>query len=150
MNVVAVLPSVGVHESSFCDTLDIVRSHEDQTLVVDTQALVDPLDDEIDSLHKNDLCLSGASTYNLTKVPLPSDESIHILVDPCEKQSESTLVYEFPTTSEGVKNYQSGDNNLYFLEYLENPSCDCPCEDSFNYGPLFAHDGLYIYEDYSC
>ncbi|PHT29249.1 ADP,ATP carrier protein, mitochondrial [Capsicum baccatum] len=91
MNVVAVLPCVGVHESSFCDTLDIVRSHEDQTLVVGTQALVDPLDDEIDSPRENGLCPSGSSTYNLTKVPLPSDESIHTLVDPCEKQGESTL-----------------------------------------------------------
>ncbi|KAF3673583.1 hypothetical protein FXO38_05576 [Capsicum annuum] len=45
MNVVAVLPSVGVPESSFCDTLDIVRSHEDQNLVVGTQALDDPLDE---------------------------------------------------------------------------------------------------------
>ncbi|PHT59486.1 hypothetical protein CQW23_01849 [Capsicum baccatum] len=88
MNVVAVLPSVGVHESSFCDTLDIVRSHEDQTLIVGTQELVDPLDDEIDSPRKNDLCPSGASTYNLTKVPLSSNESIHTLVDPCVKKEK--------------------------------------------------------------
>ncbi|KAF3633747.1 hypothetical protein FXO37_26904 [Capsicum annuum] len=67
MNVVVVLPSVGVNESSFCDTLNIVRSHVDQTLVVGTQALVDPLDDEIDSPRENDLCPSGASTYNLTR-----------------------------------------------------------------------------------
>ncbi|KAF3683173.1 putative protein kinase 2B, chloroplastic-like [Capsicum annuum] len=86
MNVVEVLPSVGVHESSFCNTLDIVRSHKDQTLVVGTQALVDPLDDEIVSPRENDLCPSSASTYNLTKVPFPSDESIHTLVDLCEKQ----------------------------------------------------------------
>ncbi|PHU01327.1 hypothetical protein BC332_31114 [Capsicum chinense] len=32
-----------------------------------TQALVDPLDNEIDSPRENDLCPSGASTYNLTK-----------------------------------------------------------------------------------
>ncbi|KAF3669046.1 putative protein kinase G11A-like isoform X1 [Capsicum annuum] len=67
MNVVLILPSVGVHESSFCDTLNIVRSHEDQTLVIGTQTLVDPLDVEIDSPHENDLCPSNASTYNLTK-----------------------------------------------------------------------------------
>lgn len=47
MNVVSILPSVGVRESSFCDTLDIVRSHKDQNLIVGTQALVDPLDDEM-------------------------------------------------------------------------------------------------------
>ncbi|PHT61849.1 hypothetical protein T459_34325 [Capsicum annuum] len=93
MNVVAVLPSVGVHESSFCDTLDIVRSYEDQTLVVGTQALVDPLDDEIDSPRENDLCSSGSSTYNLTKVPLLSDESINILVDPYEKQAGASSLF---------------------------------------------------------
>ncbi|PHU07241.1 hypothetical protein BC332_23730 [Capsicum chinense] len=146
MNVVAVLPSLGVHESSFCDTLDIVRSHEDQTLVVGTQALVDPLDDEIDSHRENDLCPSSASendlcpscasTYNLTKVPLPSDESIHTLLDPCEKKGESMLVCELPTTSEGEQNDQSGVDDLDLLEYLENPSCDCLCEDDFDCGPL--------------
>ncbi|KAF3680431.1 putative MORC family CW-type zinc finger protein 3-like [Capsicum annuum] len=60
-----------------------------------TQALVDPLDDEIDSPCENDLCLASASTYNLTKVPLPCDESIHTLVDPCENQGGATFVYEF-------------------------------------------------------
>ncbi|PHT79784.1 hypothetical protein T459_17836 [Capsicum annuum] len=80
---------------SFCDTIGIVRPHEDQTLVVGTQALVDPLDDEIDSPCENDLCLASASTYNLTKVPLPCDESIHTLVDPCENQGGATFVYEF-------------------------------------------------------
>ncbi|PHT70234.1 hypothetical protein T459_25338 [Capsicum annuum] len=150
MNVVVVLPSVGVHESSFCDTLDIVRSHEDQTLVVGTQALVDPLDDDIDSPHENDLCPSSASTYNLTKIPLPSDESIHTLVDPCEKQGESTLVCELPTTSEGEKNDQPGVNDLDLLEYLENSSCDCICEDDFDCGPLASRDGLYVCEDNSC
>ncbi|PHU23993.1 hypothetical protein BC332_09100 [Capsicum chinense] len=140
MNVVAVLPSVGVHESSFCDTLDIFRSHEDQTLVVGTQALVDPLDDEIDSPRENDLCPSGASTYNLTKVPLPSDESIHTLVDPCEKQGESTLVCELPTTSEGEQNDQPGVDDLDLLEYLKNPSFDCLCEDDFDCGPLASRD----------
>ncbi|PHU13150.1 hypothetical protein BC332_20080 [Capsicum chinense] len=149
MNVVAVLPSVGVPESSFCDTLDIVRSHEDQTLVVGTQELVDPLDDEIDSPRKNDLCPSGASTYNLTKVPLPSDESIHTLVDPCDKKGESTLECELPTTSEDEKNDQPGIDDLDLLEYLENPSCDCLCEDDFDYGPLASRDGLYVCEDNS-
>ncbi|PHT52007.1 hypothetical protein CQW23_06469 [Capsicum baccatum] len=150
MNVVAVLPSVGVHESSFCDTLDIVRSHEDQTLVVGTQALVDPLDDDIDSPRENDFRSSGASTYNLTKVPLPSYESIHTLVDPCEKKGESTLVCEFPTTSEGEQNDQPGVDDLDLLEYLETPSCDCLCEDDFNCGPLASRDGLYVCEENSC
>ncbi|KAF3685093.1 hypothetical protein FXO37_00981 [Capsicum annuum] len=150
INVVAVLPSVGVHESSFCDTLDIVRSHEDQTLVVGTQVLVDLLDDEIDSPRENDLCPPGASTYNLTKVSLPSDESIHTLVDPCEKQGESTLVCELPTTSEGEQNDQPGVDDLDLLEYLENPSCDCLCEDDFDCGPLASRDGLHVCEDNSC
>ncbi|PHU23424.1 hypothetical protein BC332_08531 [Capsicum chinense] len=86
VGVVAALPRVEVLESPFYDTLGIVRSHKDQTLVVGTQTLVDPLDDEIDSPRENDLCPSSASTYNLTKVPLPSGESIHTLVDTCEKQ----------------------------------------------------------------
>ncbi|PHT41351.1 Heat shock protein 90-1 [Capsicum baccatum] len=150
MNVVAILPSVEVHESSFCDTLDIVRSHKDQTLVVGTQALVDPLDDKIDSPLGNDLRPSGARTYNLTKVPLPSDESIHTLVDPCEKQGKSTLVCELPTTSEGEQNDQSGVDDLDLLEYLENPSCDYLCEDDFNCAPLASRDGLYVCEDNSC
>ena len=89
---------------SFCDTLGIVKPHEDQTLIVGTQALVDPLDDEIDSPRKNDLCPSSASTYNLTKVPLPSNQTTHPLVDPCENQGKYTLVCELPTTSEGVQN----------------------------------------------
>ncbi|PHT97691.1 ADP,ATP carrier protein 1, mitochondrial [Capsicum chinense] len=150
MNVVAVLPSVGVHESSFCDTLDIVRSYEDQTLVVGTQALVDPLDDEIDSPREHDLCPSGSSTYNLTKVPLLSDESINTLVDPYEKQGESTLVCELPATSEGEQNDQPGIDDLDLLEYLENPSCDCLCEDDFDCGPLASRDGLYVCKDNSC
>ncbi|PHT39945.1 hypothetical protein CQW23_18799 [Capsicum baccatum] len=49
VGVVTTLPRVEVLESPFCDTLSIVRPHEDQTLVVGMQALVDPLDDEIDS-----------------------------------------------------------------------------------------------------
>ncbi|PHU17160.1 hypothetical protein BC332_12855 [Capsicum chinense] len=114
MNMVAVLPSIGVHDSSFCGTLDIVRSYEDQTLVVGTQALVDPLDDEIDSPSENDLCPSSASTYNLTKFPLPSNESIQTL-DPCEKQDESTLVCELITTSEGEQNDQPGVDVLICL-----------------------------------
>ncbi|PHT48904.1 ADP,ATP carrier protein, mitochondrial [Capsicum baccatum] len=150
MNIVTVLPCVGVHEPSFCDTFDIVRSHEDQTLVVGKQALVDPLDDEIDSPRENDLCPFGSSTYNLTKVPLPSDESIHTLVDPCEKQGESTLVCKLPTTSEGEKNDQPGIDDLDLLEYLENLSCDCLCEDDFDCGPLASRDGFYVCKDYSC
>ncbi|PHT60208.1 ATP synthase subunit beta, chloroplastic [Capsicum baccatum] len=89
VGVVAALPRVEVLESPFCDTLGIVRSHEDQTLVVGTQTLVDPLDDEIDSPCENDLCPSSASTYNLTKVLVPSDKSIHTLVDPCENQGNT-------------------------------------------------------------
>ncbi|XP_047262286.1 uncharacterized protein LOC107856916 [Capsicum annuum] len=150
MNVAAILPSVGVDESSFCDTLDIVRSHEDQTLVVGTKALVDSLYDKIDSSRENDLCPCNSSTYNLTKVPLPSDESIQTLVDPCEKKGESTLECELPTTSEGEQNDQSGVDDLDLLEYLENPSCDYPCVDNFGYGPLAARDGLYVCKDYFC
>ncbi|KAF3616895.1 hypothetical protein FXO37_34880 [Capsicum annuum] len=94
VGIVAALPKVEVLESPFFYTLGIVRSHENQTLVVDRQALVDPLDDEIDSPRENDLCPSSASIYNLTKVPLPSDESIHTLVVPCKNQGGPTLVYE--------------------------------------------------------
>ncbi|KAF3671994.1 hypothetical protein FXO38_06319 [Capsicum annuum] len=117
MNIVTILPSVGVHESLFCDTLDIVRSHEEQTLVVGPQALVDPLDDEIDSPRENDLRPCSARTYNLAK---------------------------------GEQNDQSGVDDLDLLEYLENSSCDCLCEDDFDCGPLASRDGLYVCEDNSC
>ncbi|PHT67411.1 hypothetical protein T459_26898 [Capsicum annuum] len=117
MNIVTILPSVGVHESLFCDTLDIVRSHEEQTLVVGPQALVDPLDDEIDSPRENDLCPCSARTYNLAK---------------------------------GEQNDQPGIDDLDLLEYLENSSCDCLCEDDFDCGPLASRDGLYVCEDNSC
>ncbi|PHU13491.1 Cytochrome f [Capsicum chinense] len=120
VGLVAALPRVEVLESPFCDTLSIVRSHEKQTLVVGTQALADPFDDEIDSPRENDLCPSSASTYNLIKVPLPSDESIHTLVDPCENQGGPTLVYELSTTSEVVDNDQSGGNNLDVPDCLGN------------------------------
>ncbi|PHT93209.1 hypothetical protein T459_01091 [Capsicum annuum] len=89
------------------------------------QALVDPLDDEINSPRENDLCPSSASAYNLTKVSLPSDESIHTLVDHCENQSGPTLVYELPTISEVVDYDQSDRNNLDVLHCLGNPNCDC-------------------------
>ncbi|KAF3636585.1 hypothetical protein FXO38_24082 [Capsicum annuum] len=62
-----ILPKVEALKSFFCDTLGIVRSHEKKTLVVGTQALVDPLDNEIAFSRENDLCPSSASTYNLTK-----------------------------------------------------------------------------------
>ncbi|KAF3634389.1 hypothetical protein FXO37_26512 [Capsicum annuum] len=132
------------------DLIIFIKVNEDQTLVVGTQALVDPLDDEIDSPRESDLCPSGASTYNLTKVPLSSDKSIHTLVGPCEKQGESTLVCELPTTSEGEQNDQPGVDDLDLLEYLENLSCNCLCEDDFDCGPLASRDGLYVYEDNSC
>ncbi|KAF3664998.1 hypothetical protein FXO38_09828 [Capsicum annuum] len=149
VGVVVALPRVEVLESPFCDTLGIVRLHEDQTLVVGTQALVDPLDDEIDSPRENDLCPSSASTYNLTKVPLPSGESIHILVDTCEKQGKSTFVYKLPTTSENVDNDQSGGKDLEVLDCLENPNCDCLGKDGFACDPLAARGGLCLSEDCS-
>ncbi|KAF3660307.1 hypothetical protein FXO37_13556 [Capsicum annuum] len=148
VGVVTALPRVEVLESPFCDTLGIVRSHEDQTLIVGTQALVVPLDDKIDSLRENDLCLSSASTYNLTKVPLPSDESIHTLVDPCENQGGSTLVNELPTTSEVVDNDQSGKTDLGVLDCLGNPNCDFLGKDGFECDPFAAHDSLCLCGDY--
>ncbi|KAF3647579.1 hypothetical protein FXO38_18612 [Capsicum annuum] len=56
-----------VYESPFCDTFGVNRLHKDQTLVVSAQALVDLLDDKINSFRKNDLCPSSARTYNLNK-----------------------------------------------------------------------------------
>ncbi|KAF3648835.1 hypothetical protein FXO38_11375 [Capsicum annuum] len=102
IDVVVGLSRVEVHEFLFCNTLGVVRLHENQTLIVSTQALVVPLDYKIDSSHKNDLCPSSASTYNLNKVLLSSDKSIHTLVDPCENQGESMLACELPTTSGGM------------------------------------------------
>ncbi|KAF3633517.1 hypothetical protein FXO38_25548 [Capsicum annuum] len=150
VGVVSTLPRVKVFESFFSDTLDIVRSHEDQTLVVGTQALVDSLDDEIDSPRVNDLCPSSASTYNLKTVLLSSDESIHTLVHPCENQGESTLVCELLTTSEGEQNDQSDEDDLDLIECIEILNYDCPCEEHFDYSPWVARDDLYVCEDYSC
>ncbi|KAF3641917.1 putative GDSL esterase/lipase-like [Capsicum annuum] len=45
-------------------TKSLFMSHEDQTLVVGTQALVDPLDDKIDSPRENDLCPSVHDIFN--------------------------------------------------------------------------------------
>ena len=52
------------------------------------------------------MCPSSASTYNLNKVPLPSDKSIHTLAEPCENQGKSNLACELPTTNEDVCNDQ--------------------------------------------
>ncbi|XP_047252974.1 uncharacterized protein LOC107848696 [Capsicum annuum] len=114
VDVVADLPRVEVFESPYGD----VRLREDQTLVVSTQALVDPLDDEIDSSCKNDLCPSSASPYNLNKVLLPIDKSTHPLVDPCANQGESTLVCELPTTSEDVNEDQLTHECIPLLEHM--------------------------------
>ncbi|KAF3629541.1 hypothetical protein FXO38_27616 [Capsicum annuum] len=118
VGVVTALPRVEVLESSFCDTLGDVRSWEEQTLVVSTQALVDPLDDEIDSSLKNNLCPSSASPYNLSKTPLPINESIQTLVDPCVSQGESMLVYELPITSEDVNEDQLTQECIPLLEHM--------------------------------
>ncbi|KAF3632717.1 putative NAC domain-containing protein 66-like [Capsicum annuum] len=149
VGVVTASPRVDVLESPFCDTLGIVRSDEDQTSVVGMQALVDPLDDEIDSPRENDLCPSSASTYNLTKVLLLSEESIHTLVDLCEKQGESTFVYKLPTTSENVDNDQSGGKDLDVLDCLGNPNCDCLSKDGFTCDLLAARGGFCLSEDCS-
>ncbi|PHU05198.1 hypothetical protein BC332_26020 [Capsicum chinense] len=118
VGVVAALPRVEVLESSFCDTLGDVRSWEEQSLDVSTQALVDPLDDEIDSSLKNNLCPSSASPYNLSKTPLPINEGIHTLVDPCVSQGESMLVYELPITSEDVNEDQLTQECIPLLEHM--------------------------------
>ena len=60
------------------------------------------------------------------------------------------MVCEFPTTSEGEQNDHLGKDHLDLLECLENPSCDCPCEDDFDCGPLASRDGLHVCEDNSC
>ncbi|PHU17089.1 hypothetical protein BC332_12784 [Capsicum chinense] len=147
VGVVADLPRVEMLESPFCDTLGIVRSYEDQNLVVGTQELFDHLVDEINSPHKNDLGPSSARTYNLTKVPLPSGECIQTLVDPCEKQGESTLVYKLSTSSENIDNDQSGGKDLDVLDCLENPNCDCLGKDGFACDPLATHGSLFLSED---
>ncbi|PHT36462.1 Subtilisin-like protease SBT1.2 [Capsicum baccatum] len=83
-----------------------------------TQALVDPLDDEIDSSLKNNLCPSSASPYNLSKNLLPINDSIHTLVDPCVSQDESMLVCELPTTSEDVNEDQLTQECIPLLEHM--------------------------------
>ncbi|PHT45845.1 hypothetical protein CQW23_15003 [Capsicum baccatum] len=118
LDVVADLRRVEVFQSTFGDTLGDVRLREDQTLVVSTQALVDPLDDEIDSFYKNNLCPSSANLYNLNKVLLPIDKSTHTLVDPCTNQGESNLVCELPTTSEDVNEDQLTHECIPLLEHM--------------------------------
>ncbi|PHT53292.1 hypothetical protein CQW23_07754 [Capsicum baccatum] len=66
----------------------------------------------------NDLCPSSARTYNLNKVSLPSDKSIHTLVDPYENQGESTLVCELPTTSENMNDDQPTHKCSSLLEHM--------------------------------
>ena len=107
-----------VYESPFCDTPSVDRLHKDQTLFVSMQALVDPLDDKINSFRKNDLCPSSASTYNLNKVPLSCDNIIHKLHDPLV--DDSTLVDVF--TLDSFLNYffAYDDNHVNFeLYYVE-------------------------------
>ncbi|PHT45719.1 hypothetical protein CQW23_14877 [Capsicum baccatum] len=118
LDVVADLPRLEVFESPYDHTLGDVRLREDQTLIVSTQALVDPLDDEIDSSCKNDLCSSSASPYNLNKVLLPIDKSTHTLVDPCANQGESTLVCELPTTSKDMNEDQLIHECIPLLEHI--------------------------------
>ncbi|KAF3654762.1 hypothetical protein FXO38_15006 [Capsicum annuum] len=149
IDVVTGLTRIEMHKSSFCDTLGVVRFYEDQTFVVSSQELVDPLDDKIDSSRKNNLCPSSASTYNLNKVLLPSYKSINTLVDPCENKGETTLVYELPTTRDGMQNDQSGENYFDLLECLENPNCDCTCANGFDCDPFSACGGLNQCVDYS-
>ncbi|PHT30836.1 5-epiaristolochene synthase [Capsicum baccatum] len=94
-----------------------VRLREEQNLIVSMQALVDPLDDEIDSSRKNNLCPSSASPFNSSKTLLPINESIHTLVDPCASQGESMLVCELPTTSEDVNEDQLTHGYIPLLKH---------------------------------
>ncbi|KAF3635674.1 Beta-glucosidase 11 [Capsicum annuum] len=142
LDVVTDLPRTEVFKSPYGDTLSDVRSCEYHTLVVSMQTLVDPLNDEIDFSCKNDLCPSSARPYNLNKVPLPINKSTHTLVDPCENQGDSMLVYGLPPTSEGVQNNQSGEDDLDLFESIGNPNCNCTCENGFGRNPLAAHDGV--------
>ncbi|XP_047263448.1 uncharacterized protein LOC107860413 isoform X1 [Capsicum annuum] len=106
--VVSDLLGVEVYGSSFCDTLGVDRLYKEQTLFVSTQALVDPLDDKINSFCKNDLCPSSDSTYNLNKVPLSCDKNIHKLHNPLV--DDSTLGDVFTL-----------DSYLYYLfDYDDN------------------------------
>ncbi|PHT44498.1 Mitochondrial import receptor subunit TOM40-1 [Capsicum baccatum] len=74
MGVVSDFHRVVVHGSFFCDTLGIVRMHDNQFLFESKQELVDPLVDKINSFRKNDLCPSSATrTCDLSKVSLASD-----------------------------------------------------------------------------
>ncbi|PHT32858.1 hypothetical protein CQW23_29195 [Capsicum baccatum] len=52
--------------------------------------------------------------------------------------------------TKGEQNDQPSVDDIDLLEYLENPSCDCLCEDDFDCGPLASRDGLYVCEDNSC
>ncbi|PHT72694.1 hypothetical protein T459_23479 [Capsicum annuum] len=147
VDVVVGLTKGELHESSLCDALDISRLQEDPILVVSKLALVDPIDDKIDSSRKNDLCPPNASTCNMNKYPLPSNKSIYTLVYPCENQGESTLVCELPTTSEGVQNGQSGEDDLDFLECLGNSNYDCTCTNGFDCDPFAVRGGLNLCAD---
>ncbi|KAF3663800.1 hypothetical protein FXO38_10448 [Capsicum annuum] len=147
LDIVADLPRVEVFESPYCDSPRDVRLREDQILVVSTQALVDPLDDEIDSSCKNDLCPSSARPYNLNKVLLPIDKSTHTLVDPCANQGESTLVCELPTTSEDVNEDQLTHECIPLLEHM----CGMLKKSQVSFGVYRVdHDGAHDSLDILC
>ncbi|KAF3674707.1 hypothetical protein FXO38_05092 [Capsicum annuum] len=143
--VVTDLPKVEMFKSFFCNTLGDIRSREDQTLVVSTKALVDPLDDEIDSSRKNNLCPSNARPYNSSKAPLPIDEGIHTLVDPCANQGKCTLVCEFSKTSEDVNEDQLTYEYIPLLEHICGMSEKSQVSDGAYRVDLYgAHDSLNI------
>ncbi|PHU28969.1 hypothetical protein BC332_01062 [Capsicum chinense] len=81
-------------------------------------------------------------------VLLPINKSTHTLVDPCENQGESTLVYELPTTSKDVQNDQLGENDLNLFESIGNPNYDYTCENVFGCNPLDTRDSMKISAGY--
>ncbi|KAF3629292.1 hypothetical protein FXO38_27771 [Capsicum annuum] len=131
MDVVVDLPNVELHKSSLCDTLGNAKLHEDQIFVESVQALVDPIDDKIDYSCKNELSPPSASTCNLNKVPMPSNESNQTLVDPCTKQesegSKFTCGIEHSLSRYNISfkdglitpNEPSGDNDIESIAFLE-------------------------------
>ncbi|XP_069151841.1 uncharacterized protein [Solanum lycopersicum] len=77
-------------ESLPCDVLDSILSYDDNILVVTEQALVDPIDDPIESCSKVNSCPPSVGTFILNEGTLSCDESDATLVDPIDDQVDSS------------------------------------------------------------
>lgn len=87
--------SICEHNKSFsCDVLDSTLLHDDNVLIVYEKKLIDPIDDQIESTNKVDLCSPSVGTCTLNEGTQLRYKSNYTLVDPCDDQGESPWAYE--------------------------------------------------------